>query len=100
MPREGTGNPAMPPDPVIAELAGLIGDPAERNLHSLGGVLEMDDLNGAIRLRERHHVGPVCLRTNPRQLTRIASDYSEFHCALVRRSVLARIGPFDENGFR
>jgi hypothetical protein len=74
----------------------LIGDPADRNVHSFGGVLLTENGAGAARLREQHHCGPICLRTDPRRLSRVASDYSEFHCAMVRRSVFERMGPLDE----
>ena len=40
-------------------------------------------------------MGPICLRTSPRRLVRLESDYAEFHCCLVRRSVFERIGPAD-----
>jgi hypothetical protein len=74
----------------------LIGDPADRNVHSFGGVLLLENGAGTTLLREQHHCGPICLRTDPRRLSRMASDYSEFHCALLRRSVFERLGPLDE----
>jgi hypothetical protein len=74
----------------------LIGELSERNVHSLGGTLQIENVAGKTRLQERHHCGPICLRTDPRRLTRIPADYSEFHCALVRRSVFDRMGPLDE----
>ena len=74
----------------------LIGDPSDRNVHSLGGLLLFENRAGATLLREQHNCGPICLRTDPRRLSRVAADFSEFHCALVRRSVFKRIGPLDE----
>lgn len=71
----------------------LIGEPLNRNVHSFGGKLVFEnDL-----LREKHHLGPICLKKYPVELKRLESDYSEFHCALVRRSVFNQIGLLDEN---
>jgi hypothetical protein len=43
----------------------LEGEPAEGNVHSLGGMLLIENSNGQTVVRERHHLGPVCLRTAP-----------------------------------
>ncbi len=43
----------------------LIGEPEERNVHSFGGRLVIENEGGGIRLQERHHCGPICLRTDP-----------------------------------
>ena len=72
------------------------GEPAERNVHSLGGMLLIENANGQSVVRERHHLGPMCLRTAPRHLMRLPADYSEMYCALVRRSVFDRMGLLDE----
>jgi hypothetical protein len=74
----------------------LIFEPEKRYVHSLGGTLSISESSGQLVLRERHHLGPICLRTSPRHLVRLKSDYAEFHCCLVRRSVFERIGPADE----
>jgi hypothetical protein len=82
-----------------ADLVGpvcLIGEPTDQNLHSFGGTLALEDRDGRTNLRERHHFGPICLRSTSQRLTRLRSDYAEFHCALLRRSVFERIGPLDE----
>lgn len=75
----------------------LIGEPANLYVHSFGGKLVFENTETQSGIREAHHCGPICLRTDPRQLTRIASDYSEFHCALLKRSVLTEIGLLDKN---
>lgn len=74
----------------------LMGEPVHQNLHSFGGTLIIEHIEEKPYLRESHHCEPICLRTHPKRLTRIASDYSEFHCALVRRSVFDQIGLLDE----
>ena len=74
----------------------LIGEPWERNLHSLGGALIVEQEGVKIKIRERHHVRPIKLQENAKPLTRQPSDYAEFHCALVRRSIFDQIGPLDE----
>ncbi len=74
----------------------LTGEPSELKLHSYGGKLMIESRDGQLRLRERHHFGQISLRESPKRLTRVPTDYSEFHCSLVRRSVFERMGPLDE----
>jgi Glycosyl transferase family 2/Domain of unknown function (DUF6817) len=74
----------------------LTGEPSELKLHSYGGKLMIESSDGRLRLRERHHFGQISLRESPKRLTRVPTDYSEFHCSLVRRSVFERMGPLDE----
>jgi glycosyltransferase involved in cell wall biosynthesis len=74
----------------------LIGEPSDRELHTIGGRLIVENHNEKLSIHERHHSGPICLRDNPQRLRRQPSDYSEFHCALVRRAIFDRIGPLDE----
>jgi GT2 family glycosyltransferase len=74
----------------------LIGEPSDLNLHNLGGKLLIEDRGGQIWMRERHYYGQINLRGMLERLTRRPTDYSEFHCALVRRSVFERIGLLDE----
>jgi hypothetical protein len=74
----------------------LIGEPSELNLHNLGGKLLIEDRGGQIWMRERHHYGQINVRSTLERLTRLPTDYSEFHCALVRRSVFEQIGLLDE----
>jgi hypothetical protein len=74
----------------------LIGEPRERNLHSLGGALIVERVGAEIKIQERHHVRPIKLQEYAKPLIRQPSDYAEFHCALIPRSVFDRISPFDE----
>jgi GT2 family glycosyltransferase len=74
----------------------LTGEPSELKLHSYGGKLMIESRDGQLRLRERHHFGQISLRGSSKRLTRVPTDYSEFHCSLVRRSVFERMGPLDE----
>lgn len=75
----------------------LIGEPEQLYIHSFGGKMLFESHNNKTRIRENHHLEPICLKTTPRKLTRLESDYSEFHCALIRRSVFEKIGLLDEN---
>jgi hypothetical protein len=74
----------------------LIGEAADLNLHNLGGRLLIEPRGDRIWMRERHHFGQINLRGRRHLLRRMSSEYSEFHCMLLRRAVLDRLGPFDE----
>jgi hypothetical protein len=75
----------------------LIGEPDEQEIHFCGGDLQAEPLAGRrIRLADRYwrvgrRVGEVA-----GELVRGPTGFSELHCALVRRDLLDRAGPFDE----
>ena len=74
----------------------LMGEPRNQEIHFVGGELLEQDGPAGTRLRDIYwhvgrHVGEV-----QAQLQRRPSAFSELHCTLIRRDLLARIGPFDE----
>jgi GT2 family glycosyltransferase len=74
----------------------LIGEPRDQRIHFVGGEMIEQDGAGRGTLRDVYwHVGR---RVGDVQadLRRRPSQFSELHCALIRRDLLARTGPFDE----
>ena len=63
-----------------ADLVGplcLIGDPANLDVHAMGGRLAVERRPDGLYLQEAHHSGEISLRASPRQLSRLSVDYSE-----------------------
>jgi GT2 family glycosyltransferase len=74
----------------------LMGELSKQIVHMAGGVVEIED-RGDVRLfRERHHYPHTPLAAIGDRLTRRATDLVEFHCMLVRRDALQRLGGLDE----
>jgi GT2 family glycosyltransferase len=77
-----------------------IGEPEHRVIHLAGGDLQIveEGSDGRVerRVRERmHHPGRKVADVRD-GLRRSECRLAEFHCMLVRRSALDKIGPFDE----
>lgn len=74
----------------------LHGHPSRGKIHMAGGEARIEERDGRRVLHEkhRHSVGRVA-DLGP-SLRREPCEAAEFHCMLVRRSLLERIGPLDE----
>jgi GT2 family glycosyltransferase len=74
--------------------------PAHELIHFAGGESHIEVRSG--EGTERRHLIDVIYRQGERladvrsQLARMPTEVCEFHCVLVRTSVLDRVGPFDE----
>ena len=74
----------------------LIGDPAKQIIHMAGAELKIVEDHGSRFLHERHRFSNLPLAQVRAQLVREPTDLIEFHCMLVRKDVLDRFGPLDE----
>jgi GT2 family glycosyltransferase len=87
-------------DETGADLVGpliCIGDPAFRRVHSAGGDASVDGPAGERRFTEGHRFIDRPLTPDlQRGLVREDVGLVEFHCMLLRRSILDRVGPLDE----
>ena len=72
-----------------------IGPPAATTIHHAGGLLEATTVDGAVRLGEAHRLMDVPL-ADLETLPEVGNQVCEFHCALVRRSLLDEMGGLDE----
>ena len=71
-----------------------IGDPARKVVHMAGGNARIVEEPGGRVFKEQHlHAGAKLADLD---LTRAETELAEFHCMLVRRSALQRLGPLDE----
>ncbi|MDQ6780067.1 MAG: glycosyltransferase [Candidatus Eremiobacteraeota bacterium] len=74
----------------------LIDDPAKQLIHTVGADLKIIEEDGVRRLHERHLFSHQPVSKVKDQLVRRPIDLVEFHCMLVRRDALDRLGPLDE----
>ena len=74
----------------------LIGETQYEAIHAAGGNLFLDGPPGARQLRTEHCLQGTRVSDLPEPLTARRCDFAEFHCMLVRREALARVGGFDE----
>jgi GT2 family glycosyltransferase len=72
-----------------------IGPPPATVIHQAGGRLEASRVDGEVHLGEVQRLMDVPL-ADVDQLPGVASDICEFHCILVRRSLLDEMGGLDE----
>jgi len=73
-----------------------IGEPVHTTVHVAGGVVTSVDQNGRRRLREVMRFRGQPLAKVSEQLARGPTELVEFHSVLIRKSLLDRMGPFDE----
>jgi GT2 family glycosyltransferase len=74
-----------------------IGDPPFRRVHSAGGESYVEDTPEGRRFHETHRFIDAPLDEALRSsLVREPMNLVEFHCMFVRRSILDRVGEFDE----
>lgn len=73
-----------------------IGPPSRNRIHMAGGLSRIVDNAGGRDLSETHYFHERDLADVGSQLQRMKTELVEFHCMLVRRSVLRRTGPLDE----
>ncbi len=72
------------------------GDPRDRIVHVAMGEARIEEDKGRRRFHERHRfVNERLDRIRP-QLRRAPCEMVEFHCLLVRRDAVERLGPLDE----
>jgi len=74
----------------------LDGAPGSERVHMAGGLARIAVEDGRRVFREKHHFARRSPAEVVPKLRRHETESFEFHCALVRRSVLGRLGPFDE----
>lgn len=73
-----------------------IGPPAATVIHHAGGILRASREHGGVALREQHRLMNVPLEQAGDALPGVENHVCEFHCMLVRRSLLADMGGLDE----
>jgi glycosyltransferase involved in cell wall biosynthesis len=86
-------------DETGAEIVGplvCIGEPAFERVHVAGGMAHIEETAAGRAFHETHKFVDRQLADVAAQLVREPTEMVEFHCMLVRRSVFAHIGAFDE----
>ena len=73
-----------------------IGEPRDGLIHFAGGDLTIDEPANPKRLSESHRLSGRRIADMSDALQPAPCDYGEFHCVLLRHSILKRLGPFDE----
>lgn len=73
----------------------FIGPPKVTVIHHAGGFLTASRLDGSVRLGEEHRLMDVPL-ADVDELPDMTNQVCEFHCMLVRRSLLDEMGGLDE----
>jgi GT2 family glycosyltransferase len=73
-----------------------IGPPPATMIHHAGGLLRASRNDGRVELREEHRLMDVPLDSVRDSLPEAANHVCEFHCMLVRRSLLDEMGGLDE----
>ena len=73
-----------------------IGDPRRKIVHVAMGEARIEEAAGRRAFRERHCFVNQHLDAVLPKLRRAPCEMVEFHCLLVRRDALARLGPLDE----
>ena len=80
---------------IVAPLT-LIGELQDQMIHMAGGIIDISEsANGRIMTEEHHHAD-THLTSLRKPLERIHCDYIEFHCVLMQRRLLDKIGLLDE----
>ena len=74
----------------------LEGDPADGIVHMAGGSFTFEGTAPRRRFETRHLLQKERLADLPQPLVRGECDFVEFHCMLLRRDVIDRLGPLDE----
>jgi GT2 family glycosyltransferase len=74
----------------------FIGDFTRQTIHVFGGFLHEKNENGRKVLYDEQKLFEAKLKTVREPLRRLPCDYIEFHCMLLRRDFLERIGGLDE----
>lgn len=80
---------------VVAPLI-CIGPPRAKVIHHAGGYLELQKDGDHTMVKEHHRLMDVPIEEFSPQEALPANEVGEFHCILVRRSLMERIGPLDE----
>lgn len=74
----------------------LIGKPEDGFVHAAGGRVGIREVDGRRYVYETERFKTRKLEDVRPELKRESLGHTEFHCFLVRRSALERLGPFDE----
>lgn len=75
----------------------LEGELDRQVIHMAGGVAHVEEVAGESVFYDEHFLAGRFLPDVRASLTRKRCDYVEFHCTLVRRDALDRLGPLDED---
>jgi GT2 family glycosyltransferase len=71
------------------------GDPVDRIIHVAGGRMDIVEREGRREIETEHVHQGTRLSSVAGELHRSRTDFVEFHCMLVRRAVLDKLGPLD-----
>lgn len=80
---------------VVAPLI-CIGPPRAKVIHHAGGTLHLDSKNSNLIVVEKHRLMDVPIEQFSPEMAPPENEVGEFHCILVRRTLLEKIGPLDE----
>ena len=86
---EETGAAAVAPLIFEGSLAGQL-------IHIFNGIAEFSEVNGVRSFHEEHALNGRTLYEVQAEVRRMPTDFAEFHCVLIRRSILDLVGPCDE----
>jgi GT2 family glycosyltransferase len=87
---EGTGAAVV--TPLVLE---SFDRPGDEHVHYAGGACHISEVDGQRALTNVMYHACEDARTVAAELKRGPTEYTEYHCFLVRRSVLDHLGPFD-----
>jgi hypothetical protein len=80
---------------VVAPLI-CIGPPRAKTIHHAGGMLELRRLGGKVVIKENHRLMDTPIANFSDEAAPPENQVGEFHCILVRRSLMEKIGPLGE----
>ena len=80
---------------VVAPLI-CIGPPRAKIIHHAGGTLSLDSKDGNPIVVEKHRLMDVPIEQFSDGKAPTENEVGEFHCILVRRAMMEKIGPLDE----
>lgn len=75
----------------------LIGEFEEDRIHHAGGKFKIDHTVSPPRYRDEHLLANQSYSQHKTSLSRVESDYAEFHCLLINSKTLRRLNYLDED---